>query len=87
MALTKQIKTATGFTANQAYGRVVEIQYCKPQTTAKLFWFKDQESAETAQPISKDTVTFSVEVTGDNFVAQAYNVFKKLEHLSDATDC
>jgi hypothetical protein len=86
MALQKTIAANTGFTAPSAYGRVVELTYARNKTSAKLYWYKDQNAADRSVKISQDTVEFSASLDGDNLVAQAYVAFKGLEHLSDAED-
>jgi hypothetical protein len=86
MALQKSITTSTGFTASTAYGRVVEVNYTRNKTTAKLHWYKDQSVADEAVKINQDTVEFSANLDGDNLIAQAYLAFKSLEHLNDAED-
>jgi hypothetical protein len=87
MALQKAITTDTGFTATQAYGRVVELKYYRNKTDAILSWYKDAASAGTVTPIQKDKVTFAGDVNlDDNLVGQAYAAFKAKEELSDAID-
>lgn len=86
MALQKTITTKTGFTASNAYGRVVEVYYNRNKTTAKLHWYKDQSAADEAVKINQDTIEFSASLDGDNLIAQAYFAFKNLEHLNDAED-
>lgn len=86
MALQKTIITNTGFTASNAYGRVVEVNYTRNKTSAKLQWYKDQSAADEAVKIGQDTVEFSANLDGVNLIAQAYNAFKSLEHLKDAND-
>lgn len=86
MALQKSITANTGFTASNAYGRVVEVNYTRNKTSAKLQWYKDQSAADEAVKIGQDTVEFSANLDGSNLITQAYNAFKGLEHLTDAED-
>jgi hypothetical protein len=86
MALQKSITANTGFTASNAYGRVVEVYYNRNKTTAKLHWYKDQSAADEAVKIGQDTVEFSSNLDGNNLIAQAYVALKGLEHLADAED-
>lgn len=86
MALQKSYTSSNGFTASAAYGRVVEVQYNRNKTTAKLHWYLDKSAADTANKIGQDVVEFSASLDGNNLVAQAYAAFKALEHLTDASD-
>jgi hypothetical protein len=86
MALQKSITSGSGFTASSAYGRIVEVQYNRNKTTAKMHWYKDQASADTNSRIGQDIVSFTADLDGSNLVSQAYTAFKGLDHLSDATD-
>lgn len=88
MALQLSMMTATGFSAPEAYGRIVEINYSynRKRTVAKMHWFKDKAAADSSARLSQDTVTFEAVIDGDNLVAQAYVAFKGLDHLSGASD-
>tara|TARA_R110000796_G_C14557522_1_gene434521 strand:- start:599 stop:862 length:264 start_codon:yes stop_codon:yes gene_type:complete len=86
MALQKSMTSGNGFTASSAYGRIVEVQYNRNKTTAKMHWYKDQASADTNSRMGQDTVEFTADLDGANLVSQAYASFKGLEHLSDTTD-
>lgn len=86
MALQKSITTNTGFTASNAYGRVVEVNYTRNKTSAKMHWYKDKSAADSAVKIGQDTVEFSAVLDGGNLIAQAYNAFKALEHLTNSED-
>lgn len=86
MALQKEIISKTGFNAINAYGRVVDVHYTRDRTKAILYWFKDASIADSAAKISQDTVEFAADINGQNLVAQAYEAFKKLKHVSGAKD-
>lgn len=86
MAIQMTKITSQGFQASNAYGRIVEVQYFRNKAIAKLHWFKDSASADSASKIDQDVIEFVPEITKTNLVAQAYEAFKKQEHLAGATD-
>jgi hypothetical protein len=69
---------------NQAYIRVQEVTGSKEKCSALVYWFKDENSEE---PFNGSQHLFAPDMTGGNFIKQAYGHLKTLPEFAGATDC
>lgn len=81
MALSNTFEFA-GLTVTNGYLRVNEISGSKNQIAFTLAY----QSASGEDALKHEAFTFTPDLDGDNFIAQAYAYLKSLPDFSDATD-
>ena len=87
MALTKQITLVSNFgdsvSFDKTYIKVDSLVGNKEQMRVYVSTYKKQNE----QLISRKNYSFTPDLTGKNFIAQAYDYIKTLPDFSGATDC
>ena len=87
MALTKQISVVSNFgdsvSFDEAYIKVDSLTGNKEQMRAYVSTYKK----ENEQIISRKNYSFTPNLNGKNFIAQAYAHLKTLDEFADANDC
>lgn len=87
MALTKQITLVSNFgdivSFDEAYIKVESLSGNKEQMRVSVSTYKKQNE----QIIGSKNYSFTPNLTGKNFIAQAYSHLKTLDEFADANDC
>jgi hypothetical protein len=87
MALTKQITLVSNFgdsvSFDNAYIKIDSLTGNKEQMRAYVSTYKKQNE----QLIGRKNYSFTPNLNGKNFIAQAYDYIKTLPDFSGATDC
>ena len=88
MALSKNIdfKTQSGFeiTVKDAYIRVDQISGDKNKVSCNVNFYK---SSNEKTSFKGDIYKFKPNLSGENFIAQAYEYLKTMPEFAGATDC
>jgi hypothetical protein len=87
MALTKQITLVSNFgdsvSFDEAYIKVESLVGNKEKMRVNVSTHKK----ENEQIIQRNSYSFTPNLSGKNFIAQAYTYLKTLDEFADATDC
>lgn len=87
MAISKTIKLMDNFnvevTFQDCYIKVDSIVGNKSQVLATLNFYKEKDGEQ----IKQQMLQFVPDLSGNNFIAQAYSQAKKLPEFDGATDC
>ncbi len=86
------LKKDTTFTAQggfqvsvkDAYIKVANVIGDKNSVSVSVQWFKDEKVSD---PFNVTNFQFNPSMTGQNFIAQAYEHAKTLPEFADAQDC
>jgi hypothetical protein len=89
MALTKPVQVTDSFgdqkTFELAYIRVENISGNKVRMLADVKIYKDASS--TSKPVKQFVEKFAPDISGNNFIAQAYAHLKAMPDFAGAQDC
>lgn len=87
MALTKTIVLQDNFGDDKsfpnAYVKVESVTASKSAASAEVSIYREKDG----QFLARQRYPFSIDLTGDNFISQAYSALKELPEFSDAVDC
>lgn len=87
MAISKTLELKNNFgevsVFNNSYIKVKRILGGKESMTAEVGFFK----AADGQELKSENYAFSPNLSGKNFIAQAYDHLKTLEEFADASNC
>lgn len=88
MALLKQHDTKTGLILPSAYVRVEFIAGGKRELSATVAIYSSKEaSVANKKELEYFDFPFAPDMTGENFIRQAYLHLKTLPEFADAEDC
>ena len=84
MALQKDITTANGLTASNAYLRVENLTLMSKNIIR--FSLKSYVSSDVSETIKTEVFACDYDITGENPIKQAYQHIKTLPEFTEATD-
>ena len=91
MALTKKIQTADNFGRlaefESAYIKVAYINGNKDTIVANVCIYATDPKTSSVQVVKNEQHSFVPNMTGENFIAQAYNHLKTLPDFAGAFNC
>lgn len=84
MALQKDITTANGLTASNAYLRVENLTLISKNIIR--FSLKSYVSSDVSEPIKTEVFACDYDITGENPIKQAYDHLKTIDQFAGAAD-